>query len=204
MSTDLNKLINPDLPWRQREIALGQSFSAAREHASGGARRALAGAGDQGRAWRWPRRSSRRRSFSPASPASKPAISSAATACCSCRPRRSRRKTDQLIEAQPFLGALAKDPSLRGFSGALGLMARGGKEAAGPGQAAGKHRRRGRGGQRRKAERFLVVGLVLGRAAFGARQAALSEVKPVMDLFRAGARRRRLPTPCARPRSRSA
>ena len=26
MSTDLNKLINPDLPWRQREIALGQAF----------------------------------------------------------------------------------------------------------------------------------------------------------------------------------
>ena len=40
-------------------------------------------------------------------------------------------KTDQLIEAQPFLGALASDPSLRGFAGALGLMARGGKEAAG-------------------------------------------------------------------------
>uniref|UniRef100_UPI0035B241BE MMPL family transporter n=1 Tax=Rhodoblastus sp. TaxID=1962975 RepID=UPI0035B241BE len=41
-------------------------------------------------------------------------------------------KTDQLVEAQPFLGALAKDPSLRGFGGALGLMARGGqKEAAG-------------------------------------------------------------------------
>jgi hypothetical protein len=35
-------------------------------------------------------------------------------------------RAGQLIEAQPFLGGLAQDPSLRGLAGVLGLMARGG------------------------------------------------------------------------------
>jgi hopanoid biosynthesis associated RND transporter like protein HpnN len=130
MSTDLNKLINPDLPWRQREIALGKAFPQ-RENmilaVLDGPSPELATKGALALA-----------------EALKPqtrliaGVTSLETGDFFRRngllylpAKEVEAKTDQLIEAQPFLGALAKDPTLRGFSGALGLMARGGKEAAG-------------------------------------------------------------------------
>ncbi len=130
ITTDLNKLINPDLPWRQREIALSHAFpqranaflavldAPSPELATEGALRLVAAL--------------------KAEPKYFSDVSSLETSTFFRRngllylPKSEvQAKTDQLIDAQPFLGALARDPSLRGFAGALGLMARGGQEAAG-------------------------------------------------------------------------
>src|SRR5208283_2638882 len=123
ISTDLNKLINADLPWRQREIALGQAFpqrdnmilavldAPNPELANKGAlelQRALAPQANFFAGVRCLEASDffRREGllFLPA--------------------KDVESRMDQLIEAQPFLGALAQDPSLRGLAGTLGLMAR--------------------------------------------------------------------------------
>jgi uncharacterized protein len=130
ITTDLNKLINPDLAWRQREIALGKAFpqrenmllavldGPSPEMATSGALALIAALEPQ-----------------------KQLVASAHSLEASDFFRRNgllylpakevEAKTDQMIEAQPFLGALARDPSLRGFAGALGLMARGGKNDLG-------------------------------------------------------------------------
>ena len=130
MSTDLNKLINPDLPWRQREIALGQAFpqrdnmllavldGPSPELATRGALALVAALKPQTALIAEARSLETSDFFRRDGLLYLPA-------------KEVDAKTDQLIEAQPFLGALASDPSLRGFAGALGLMARGGKEAAG-------------------------------------------------------------------------
>ncbi|MCI4678920.1 MMPL family transporter [Rhodoblastus acidophilus] len=130
ISTDLNKLINPHLPWRQREIALGDAFpqranallvvldARSPELATDGALKLEAAL--------------------KAEPRYFADVSSMETSEFFRRngllylpAKEVQAKTDQLIDAQPFLGALARDPSLRGFAGALGLMARGGAESAG-------------------------------------------------------------------------
>ncbi len=130
ITTDLNKLINPDLPWRQREIALSEAFpqrdntllavldAPSPELATEGALKLT--------------------SALRAKPAYFSDVSSLETSAFFRRNgllylphKEGEAKTDQLIDAQPFLGALARDPSLRGFAGALGLMARGGGEASG-------------------------------------------------------------------------
>ncbi|HUO55060.1 MAG TPA: MMPL family transporter [Rhodoblastus sp.] len=130
ISTDLNKLINPDLPWRQREIALGEAFpqranailavldASSPEAATKGALALVAALKPQTKYFE--------------------DVTSLETSDFFRREgllylstKEVADKTDQLIEAQPFLGALARDPSLRGFAGALALMAQGGKEAAG-------------------------------------------------------------------------
>ena len=130
ITTDLNKLINPDLPWRQREIALSRAFpqradallavldAPSPELATEGALKLV--------------------SALRAQPKHFVDVSSLETSDFFRRngllylPKSEvEAKTDQLIDAQPFLGALARDPSLRGFAGALGLMTRGGQEASG-------------------------------------------------------------------------
>jgi hopanoid biosynthesis associated RND transporter like protein HpnN len=130
ITTDLNKLINPDLPWRQREIALGAAFpqransllvvldAPSPELATTGALALVAALKPQTKYFE--------------------DVTSLETSDFFRRngllylpAKEVEARTDQLIDAQPFLGALARDPSLRGFAGALGLMARGGKEAAG-------------------------------------------------------------------------
>jgi uncharacterized protein len=130
ITTDLNRLINPDLPWRQREIALSRAFpqrdnallavldAPSPELATEGALKLV--------------------SALRADPGRFADVSSLETSDFFRRngllylPKSEvEAKTDQMIDAQPFLGALARDPSLRGFAGALGLMARGGQEATG-------------------------------------------------------------------------
>ncbi|MGO9427749.1 MMPL family transporter [Rhodoblastus sp.] len=132
ISTDLNKLISADLPWRQREIALGQAFPQRDNMIL-----AVLDAPDPELA---------NKAALELQQALAPQKNFFADARCLEASDFFRRegllflpakdvesRMDQLIEAQPFLGALAQDPSLRGLAGTLGLMARGGaEEMAGP------------------------------------------------------------------------
>ncbi len=129
MSTDINRLISPDLPWRQREIAMAEAFPQRRDallavldaptpDVANRAARALQAALE-------------------AQPDIFPDVR-----CVEASDFFRREgllflpkaevvaRMAQTIDAQPFLGALARDPSLRGLAGALGLMAHGGQESA--------------------------------------------------------------------------
>lgn len=129
ISTDLGRLISADLPWRQREIALSQAFpqrdnmilavlDAPNPDVANTAAIALERALQP-----------QTRFFS-------------GVRCLEASDFFRREglmflplkdvsgRMDQLIDAQPFLGALAQDPSLRGLAGAMTLMARGGAQTA--------------------------------------------------------------------------
>jgi uncharacterized protein len=133
ISTDLNRLISPDLPWRQREIALDQAFPQRADTIL-----AVLDTPNPDTA------SQAIRALETALASQKAFFQSALCLEASDFFRREgllflplkevSSRTEQIIEAQPFLGGLAQDPSLRGLSGVLGLMARGGAtpEMAGP------------------------------------------------------------------------
>jgi hopanoid biosynthesis associated RND transporter like protein HpnN len=124
MSTDLNKLISADLPWRQREIALSKAFpqrqdtllavldAPSPEHANQAARALQAALATQDQTIIQVRALETSDFFA------REGLLYLPTAEVSAR-------MAQLIEVQPFLGALTRDPSLRGLAGALGLMAKG-------------------------------------------------------------------------------
>ncbi|MBB4197135.1 hypothetical protein CCR94_13955 [Rhodoblastus sphagnicola] len=121
MSTDLNTLIAQDLPWRQREIALSKSFpqrqdmllavldAPSPEHANAAARKLQAALQTQSEHFKDVRSLETSDFFAREGLLYLP------------KPDVSARM-GQLIDAQPFLGALARDPSLRGFAGTIGLM----------------------------------------------------------------------------------
>ncbi|MCW2286133.1 hopanoid biosynthesis associated RND transporter like protein HpnN [Rhodoblastus acidophilus] len=122
MSTDLNTLISPDLPWRKREMALSKAFpqrqdtllavldAPSPEHANAAAR------GLQAALQAQPAHFSDVRSLETSEFFARQGLLYLSTTDVSAR-------MAQLIDAQPFLGALARDPSLRGLAGALALMA---------------------------------------------------------------------------------
>ncbi len=125
ISTDLNRLISPDLPWRQREIALGQAFPQRADTIL-----AVLDAPN-------PDSANQTARVLEAALASQTAFFQSAL-CLEASDffrregllflpsKEVESRTEQMIEAQPFLGGLAQDPSLRGLAGVLGLMARGG------------------------------------------------------------------------------
>jgi len=130
ISTDLGHLISPDLPWRQREIALAEAFPQRSDMIL-----AVLDAENPDLA---------NRAALELEEALKPQTSLFSSVHCLEASDVFRRegllylpvgevseRMEQLIEAQPFLGALAQDPSLRGLAGAMRLMAKGGSEAAG-------------------------------------------------------------------------
>ncbi len=129
MSTDLNTLISQDLPWRKREMALSKAFpqrqdtllavldAPSPEHANEAARGLQAALQAQTEHF------SDVRSLETSDFFARQGLLYLPTADVSAR-------MSQLIDAQPFLGALARDPSLRGLSGALGLMAKPPAEAS--------------------------------------------------------------------------
>ena len=124
LSTDLNKLISPDLPWRKREIALSQTFpqrqdmlvavldAPGSEHANAAARRLEAALRSDGAHFSGVRSLETSAFFAREGLLYLPASDVDA-------------RMGQLIDAQPFLGALARDPSLRGLADTLKLMAKG-------------------------------------------------------------------------------
>jgi hopanoid biosynthesis associated RND transporter like protein HpnN len=124
LSTDLNKLISPDLPWRKREIALSQAFpqrqdmlvavldAPSPEHANAAARRLEAAL----------RRDRARFSDVRALETSE---FFAREGLLYLPATEVNARMGQMIDAQPFLGALARDPSLRGLADALKIMAKG-------------------------------------------------------------------------------
>jgi len=124
MSTDLNTLISPDLPWRKREIALSKAFpqrqdtllavldAPSPEHANEAARRLQTALQAQDAHF------AEVRSLETSDFFARQGLLYLSTADVAAR-------TTQLIDAQPFLGALARDPSLRGLAGTIGLMAKG-------------------------------------------------------------------------------
>jgi hopanoid biosynthesis associated RND transporter like protein HpnN len=124
MSTDLNRLISPDLPWRQREIALSQAFpqrqntllavldAPSPEHANAATRRLQAALQAQPAFFREARSLETSDFF-------------AREGLLYLSPADVSARMDQLVEAQPFLGAFSRDPSLRGLAGTIGLMAKG-------------------------------------------------------------------------------
>jgi hopanoid biosynthesis associated RND transporter like protein HpnN len=178
ISTDLNKLISADLPWRQREIALGQAFPQ-RDNMilavldAPGPELANQAALDLQQAL-----ASQTEFF-------------AAVRCVEASAFFRREgllflpvkdvesRMDQLIEAQPFLGALAQDPSLRGLAGALGLMARGGGEdmAAPLASLAGAMERAAAG----QPVDFSWSALFSGAPASAPEKRRFLQVKPVLD-----------------------
>ena len=133
ISTDLNRLISPDLPWRQREIALGQAFpqradtilavlDAPNPDSANQAARALEAA------------LAEQKTFFQSALCLEAGEFFRREGLLFLPLKEVESRTEQMIEAQPFLGGLAQDPSLRGLAGVLGLMARGGAtpEMAGP------------------------------------------------------------------------
>jgi hypothetical protein len=138
MSTDLNTLISPDLPWRQREIALSKAFpqrqdvllavldAPSPEHANQAARALQATLQRQDQTFEQVRSLETSDFFTREGLLYLPAADVSA-------------RMSQLIDFQPFLGALNRDPSLRGLAGALSLMAQGAPSSGGdPGKAPGK------------------------------------------------------------------
>ncbi|MCW2315200.1 hopanoid biosynthesis associated RND transporter like protein HpnN [Rhodoblastus acidophilus] len=121
MSTDLNTLIAQDLPWRQREIALSKAFpqrqdmllavldAPSPEHANAAARKLQAALQSQTGHFKAVR------SLETSDYFAREGLLYLPAADVSTR-------MGQLIDAQPFLGALTRDPSLRGLAGAVGLM----------------------------------------------------------------------------------
>jgi len=135
ISTNLDKLISPDLAWRQREIALGAAFrqredlllaviDAPNPEAANLAARDLEAALKAQPLFFSKARSQQTSDFF------------RRNGLLYLPTKEVESQTESLIEAQPFLGALARDPSLRGLSGAIALMARGAEGAGGGGKQA--------------------------------------------------------------------
>ncbi|MBV8104263.1 MAG: MMPL family transporter [Hyphomicrobiales bacterium] len=118
ITTDSEKLLSESLPWRQQEVVLDRAFpqradlivavvDATTPEAVRAAAQALseslASRGDQFRSVRWPE----------GDPFFAQNVLLFETV------EEVRRNCDELIRAQPFLGAMAADPSLRGIMGAL-------------------------------------------------------------------------------------
>jgi hopanoid biosynthesis associated RND transporter like protein HpnN len=179
ISTDLNKLISADLPWRQREIALGKAFpqrdnmilavldAPSPELATQAAldlQRALA---SQSQFFAGARSIEASDFFRREGLLFLPV-------------KDVESRMDQLIEAQPFLGALAQDPSLRGLAGTLQLMTRGGgaAEMAAPlGALAGAMERAASG----EPDHFSWSALFSGAPASQQEKRRFLQVKPVLD-----------------------
>jgi len=137
MSTDLNTLIAQDLPWRQREIALSKAFpqrqdmllavldAPSPEHANAAARKLQTALQSQTAHFKTVR------SLETSDYFAREGLLYLPKADVSTR-------MGQLIDAQPFLGALARDPSLRGLAGAVGLMG-GAQSQPDPKKPEGKH-----------------------------------------------------------------
>lgn len=129
ISTDLSQLISPNLPWRQREIALNKAFpqrtdlilavldAPSPDLANQAARRLVKALTAQKKFFHSARSLEASEFFRREGLLFLPT-------------KEVRSKMNDLIDAQPFLGSLARDPSLRGLAGALALMAKGGEEAA--------------------------------------------------------------------------
>jgi hopanoid biosynthesis associated RND transporter like protein HpnN len=179
MSTDLARLISPDLPWRQREIALGQAFpqradtllavlDAANPDDANRAARALEAA------------------LRPQTPFFQSAICLEASdffrrnGLLFLPLKEVESRAGQLIEAQPFLGGLAQDPSLRGLAGVLGLMARGGatSDMAAPLDAVAQAMERASAGE---AGDFSWSALFSGAPPTVQDKRRFIQVKPVLD-----------------------
>jgi hopanoid biosynthesis associated RND transporter like protein HpnN len=122
ISTDINRLISQDLPWRKREIALMKTFpdrensliavldAPSPELANPAARRLEAALRPQDQYFQDIHSLQSSDFFS-------------REGLLFSSPEEVSARMSQLVDAQPFLGALARDPSLRGLAGALGLMA---------------------------------------------------------------------------------
>jgi hopanoid biosynthesis associated RND transporter like protein HpnN len=123
INTDTARLISSDVPWRQREIALDTAFTERTDltviviDADIPEQAEKAGAALAERLEKLPTIRSVRR------PASGPFFEKNGLLFLS--PAEIARNTEQLIKAQPFLGSLAADPSLRGVMNTLSLMTTG-------------------------------------------------------------------------------
>ncbi len=184
ISTDLNRLISTDLPWRQREIALDKAFpqradtilavlDAENPDVANEAARALEAALTPQKAF----------------------FQSAHCLEASDFFRREgllflpmpevEARVEQLIAAQPFLGGLAQDPSLRGLAGVLGLMAQGGGETrdfAGPLESlAGAIDKAVAGEKTDSASSFSWTALFSGAPPTIQDRRRFIQVKPVLD-----------------------
>jgi hopanoid biosynthesis associated RND transporter like protein HpnN len=130
ISTDLNRLISPDLPWRQREIALGEAFPQRSDMILA----VLDGKNPDvatKAALELEQALKPQKQFFSAVHCLEASDYFRREGLLYLAPKDVSERMEQLIEAQPFLGALAQDPSLRGLGGAMRLMAKGGAEATG-------------------------------------------------------------------------
>jgi hopanoid biosynthesis associated RND transporter like protein HpnN len=178
ISTDLNKLISADLPWRQREIALGKAFpqrdnmilavldAPSPELATQAALDLQQALASQSQFFAGARSIEASDFFRREGLLFLPV-------------KDVESRMEQLIEAQPFLGALAQDPSLRGLAGTLQLMARGGAEelAAPLGALAGAMERAASG----EPDHFSWSALFSGAPASQQEKRRFLQVKPVLD-----------------------
>jgi hopanoid biosynthesis associated RND transporter like protein HpnN len=123
INTDSSQLISPNLPWRQREIALDRAFPQRKDLIvvvidGSTPERADMAAASLARALE----QRRERFTSVRRPDALPFFRQNGLLYLS-RDEVIER-TEALIRAQPFLGSIAADPSLRGLAGMLGFMAR--------------------------------------------------------------------------------
>ena len=124
ITTDTSKLISPKLPWRQREIQLDAAFphqsdliiavvdGRTPELAEGGARALAAKLSATPGPFERVQRPGGGGFFDQ-------------NGLLFLSPKELQRTAEQLIRAQPFLGTLATDPTLRGLSTALSFIPRG-------------------------------------------------------------------------------
>ena len=130
ISTDLNRLISPDLPWRQREIVLGEAFPQRSDMILGVLDAANPDVANKA-ALELEQALRPQKQFFSGVNCLEASDFFRREGLLYLSPKELSERMEQLIEAQPFLGALAQDPSLRGLAGAMRLMAKGGGEAAG-------------------------------------------------------------------------
>ncbi len=180
ISTDLNRLISADLPWRQREIALGQAFPQ-RDNM-------ILAVLDA------PNPDMANKAALELERALKPQTKFFSGVRCLEASDFFRReglmflpakavsaRMEQLIDAQPFLGALAQDPSLRGLAGAMSLMAKGGDQAAGLAQPLAALAGAMDSAVAGKASDFSWSALFSGAPATVQEKRRFLQVKPVLD-----------------------
>jgi uncharacterized protein len=124
IDTDIDKLINPDLPWRKQEQALNQAFPQNTDRlivVIDAATPDLAGDATDALATRLATETDFFRSVR--RPDSGPFFQKSGMLFLS--ETKVQDFADQLISAQPLIGTLAADPSLRGVFDALDLAAQG-------------------------------------------------------------------------------
>ena len=180
ISTDLNRLINADLPWRQREIALGEAFpqrdnmilavlDAPNPELANKAALALREALEPQKQFFANVRCLEASDFF------------RREGLLFLQVKEVEGRMEQLIEAQPFLGALAQDPSLRGLAGALRLFSLGGERSDGLAKPldalAGAMESAASG----KASDFSWSALFSGAPATKQDKRRFLQVKPVLD-----------------------